>query len=503
MTAGRPRFAGYLSLLASCLPWLLFVAGTADAASRNVEAWVSGELADYVLVQLTTIPRFAAAPVHLVVFADGQPAPRTNDLSLALRDTLRRSLAGRKGVRLGWQPDPALPLPSVPTTAEQCEAMRPELLVGIEVRSDGGDAASVSLRARDETEQRWVPGFGREWQGELTAAQRRAFASPATDRSYLGQRDVPYGPSETDLIAKHLARDLRCLLMRQVSGDYRLAAVDAPADGDALSAVPSLVRHQIGGVSSLRLLSSADAANAELSGQLHPVAGGLNQYWLVLDPVGSADGLQPLASSVYVDLPVEAPAATLADVGLEIPAPTADVLSDMRLVRLTGDPACLRAGSTSSLHARIRGSGRCVALRVTAGNDAIVFILNHQRNLGLVLLGDARCEPRPRAHVLRRGQSMTIPVPDLVPVEDAQWAAVANWSMAPAGDVYYAIASNDDEAARAIAKHLAALPARCSDSVRPGLDGAALAHWLRGLGAEFERRAADVDWRAVQTRNVL
>ena len=316
MTAGRPRFAGFLSLLASCLPWLIIVAGTADAASRNVEAWVSGELAEYVLVQLTTIPRFAAAPVHLVVFADGQPAPRTNALSLALRDTLRRSLAGRSGVRLGWQPDPALPLPSVPTTAEQCEAMRPELLVGIEVRSGGGDAASVSLRARDETEQRWVPGFGREWQGELTAAQRRAFASPATDRSYLGQRDVPYGPSETDLIANHLARDLRCQLMRQVSGDYRLAAVDAPADGDALSAVPSLVRHQVGGVSSLRLLSSADAANAELSGQLHPVAGGLNQYWLVLDPVGSADGLQPLASSVYVELPVEAPATTLADVGL-------------------------------------------------------------------------------------------------------------------------------------------------------------------------------------------
>ena len=75
--------------------------------------------------------------------------------------------------------------------------------------------------------------------------------------------------------------------------------------------------------------------------------------------------------------------------------------------------------------------------------------------------------------------------------------------MAPAADVYYAIASNDDEAARAIAKHLAALPARCSDSVRPGLDGAVLAHWFRGLGAEFERRAAEVDWRAVQTRNVL
>ena len=39
------------------------------------------------------------------------------------------------------------------------------------------------------------------------------------------------------------------------------------------------------------------------------------------------------------------------------------------------------------MHARIQGSGRCAALRVTAGSDAIVFVLNHQRNLGLVRLG--------------------------------------------------------------------------------------------------------------------
>ncbi len=502
MSAPRPRFVGILSLVASCLPWLLSVA-PAEAASRNVEAWVSGELADYVSVQLTTVPRFAAATVQLVVFSDGRPAPHTDELSLTLRDNLRRSLAGKSGVRLGWQPDPAAPLQPVPTTSEQCDAMHPELLVGIEVRTDDHDSTSVSLRARDEAEQRWVPGFGREWQGDLTAAQRQAFATPAVDRSYLGRRDVPYGPSETDLIANHLATDLRCQLMRQVSGEYRLAAVGAPEDGDALAAVPSLVRHQVGGVSSLRLLPSPDEANAELSGQLHPVVGGLHQYWLVLDPLASTDGLQPLSSSVYVELPAEAPTMRLADSDPLIPSPTSGVLSDLRLVRLGADPACVRAGSASSLDTRYRGSERCVALRVTAGSDAIVFIVNHQQSLGLVRLGDERCEPRPRAHVLRRGQSLTVPVPDLVAVDDAEWTSVPDWSMTPAGDVWYAIASNDSEAARAIATHLAALPARCSASARPGLDGAALAHWFRGFSAELERRAAEVDWRAVRTRNVL
>ena len=497
MSADRPRFAGFLSFIAPCV---LFVTGSADAAARNVETWVSGELADYVLVQLTTVPRFATATVQLVVFSDGQPAPRTNELSLVLRDMLRQSLAGRSGVSLGWQPDPDVPLP---TTAEQCDSMRPELLVGIEVRNDGPDRASVSLRARDESEQRWVPGFGREWRGELTAAQRRAFESPAVDRAYLGRRDVPYGPSETDLIANHLARDLRCQLMRQVSGEYRLAAAGAPVDGDALAAVPSLVRHQVLGVSSLRLLPSAHEANAELSGQLHPVAGGLHLYWLILDPLASTGELQPLSSSVYVELSVAAPTVGLLERDPLIPAPTSDVLSDLRLVRLTGNPSCIRAGSAAYLDTRSRGSERCMALRVTAARDAVVFIVNHQQSLGLVRLGDERCEPRARAHVLRRGQSLTVPVPDLVPVDDTEWAAVPNWSMTPAGEVWYAIASDDSEAARAIATHLAALPARCSASARPGLDGAALAHWFRGFSAELERRAAQIDWRAVQTRNVL
>jgi hypothetical protein len=505
MSIDRPRFAGFLSFVAPCV---LFVAGTADSAARNLEAWVSGELADYVLVQLTTVPRFHTATVQLVVFSDGQPAPRSNELSLWLRDQLRRSLAGRSGVSLGWQPDPDVPLP---TTAEQCDAMRPELLLGIEVRSDGRDQATVSLRARDESEQRWVPGFGREWQGELTAAQRRAFASPAADRAYLGRRDVPYGPSETDLIANHLARDLRCQLMRQVTGEYRLAAAGAPDDGDALAAVPSLVRHQVLGVSSLRLLASPQEANAELSGQLHPVAGGLHLYWLILDPLASTPGLQPLSSSVYVELPFAAPAdapteartVSLSEREPLMPSPTSAVLSDLRLVRLAGDPSCVRAGPTPYLDTRYRGSERCMALRVTAARDAVVFIVNHQQSLGLVRLGDERCEPRARAHVLRRGHSLTVPVPDLVPVDDTEWAAVATWSMTPAGEVWYAIAADDSAAARAIATHLAALPARCSASARPGLDGAALAHWFRGFSAELERRAADVDWRAVQTRNVL
>jgi hypothetical protein len=498
VSASRQRFPVLLPVLSLCLLW---VPASAQSASRNVESWVSGELAEYVFGQLTTAPRFATAAVHVVVFDDGQPASRTNELSLSLRDSLRRSLAGRQGIRLGWQSDPSAPLQQMPTTAEECEAMRPELLIGIELKADASAAASVSVRALDEVEQRWVPGFGREWHGALTATQQRALASTAVDRAYLGRRDAPYGPSETDLIASHLARDLRCQLMRQVSGEYRLSLADAPTEGDVLAVVPSLVRHQVSGVSSLRLFPSAEEANVELSGQLHPVAGGLHQYWLTLEPIGAADGLQPVASSVYVEIPVAAPAGSLVRLEPVVPGPSAKVLGDLRLVRLANDPACGHA--VSSTYGRYRGGDRCAAVQVTAGRDAIVFILNHQRNLGLVRLGDERCEPRPRVHVLRRGQARAIPLPGLDLVEDAQWTAIRTWATAPAGDVYYALASKDSDVARAIAAHVALLPVRCSASVRPGLDGAALAHWLSGLSAVLEQHAADVDWRAVQTRNVL
>lgn len=489
-------------ILARFAAVLILVPGSAALASQDVEDWVSGDLADYVFEQLTTAPRFASASVHLVVFADGQPVSRTDGLSLALRDSLRRRLAGRKGVRLGWQPDPAAPVQQPPSTAEDCEAMRPGLLIGIELRVGSDHTATASMRALDDVERRWVPGFGREWQGRLSAAQRRSFAAAAVDRAYLGRRDVPYSATETDLIASHLAHDLRCRLMRQVTGEYRLAmadtAADPPENDDVLAAVPKLVRHQVGGVSSLRLLPAAEAANTQLRGTLHPVAGQLHQYWLVLEPLGTGSDLQPLASSVYVELPANSPR----DIGEPfMPVSTAGVLGDMRIVQLAGNPACLRAGSNPAF--RGGGGERCAALRVTVASDAVVFILNHQQNLGLVRLGDARCAPRPSPHVLRRGESVTLRVPDLFAVDDAQWSVVTGGSLAPAGDVYYAIASDDGEAARVIAKHVAALPLRCSDAVRPGLDGAALAYWFRGLTAELETRAHDVAWRAVQTRNVL
>ncbi len=486
-------------LLAALAIALLSFADPAVPATRDVEDWVSGELADYVYARLTTSPRFAGASVELVVFAGDQPASRTDELSLALRNSLRRSLAGRRDIRLGWQPDPDQALRQAPVTAEDCKAMHPDLLVGIEVRAARDGTAVVNVRALDDTEHRWVPGFGREWEGRLSAGQQRAFATAAVDRAYLGRRDVPYDASETDLIASHLARDLRCQLMRRVSGEYRLAVNDEPSDDNALGAVPKLVSHQVGGISSLRLTSSASAANAALNGALHPVAGDLHQYWLVLEPVGTQGDLQPLASSVYVELSSQAP--HVVDNAPEMPVSTTTLLSDMRLVRLSGSPVCRQAGTTATLLSR--SGERCAALRVTAADDAVVFILNHQQNLGLVRLDDDSCTIRPRPHVLRKGESLTVRVPDLVAIDDATWSPVPGWTPAPGGEVYFAIATADGESAREISKHVATLPARCSDAVRPGLDGAALEHWLRGLRAVLKARSDDVAWRAVRTRAVL
>jgi len=490
------RYSTVLPMLAIAL---LAIAPPAATAARDVEDWVTGELADYVHARLTTAPRFDGTSVQLVVFADDRAASRTNELALALRNGLRRSLAGRRDIRLSGQPDPHQALRQPPMTAEDCAAMRPDVLIGIEVRRAARDDAVVRVRALDDADNRWVPDFGREWRGRLTSAQQRALDTDAVDRSYLGRRDVPYDVSETDLIASHLARDLRCKLMRRVSGEYRLAIAEAPDDGDALAGVPKLVSHQVGGISSLRLLAGAGAANSALTAALHPVDGRLYQYWLVLEPDAGSTDLQPLASSVYVEM--NPPPASVASVDPVMPASTAALLSDMRLVRLSGSPVCLDAGVSTSLLAR--GGVRCAALRVTAADDAVVFLLNHQQNLGLVRLADDRCAIRPRPYVLRRGESLTVRLPDLVAIDDATWSSVSGWPLVPGGEVYFAIASADDDAAREIARHVSTLPARCSDAVRPGLDGAALTHWLYGLKDVLETRSAEVAWRAVRTRSVL
>ena len=495
-------------LVLPLLALAILACGSAEARERNVEDWVGDELADYVAGQLRDMPRFRDSTVRFVVFESGRPVAETNKLAIRLRDRLQRRVLESEGIRIGWQPDPATSGLALPASATYCEADDVDLLVGLEVRELNLGELEFSVRALAVVERSWIAGFSKAWRGSLTREQRNAYHSTASDRMFLGERGVPYRHTETDLMARHLAHDLACQIMRQLSGDYRIAKLGAVGEDENVDRVLSLVRHEVAGVNSLKLVGDGATTNARLEGRVHPIDRSLHQLWITLSPEAGDEELAPLSASVYVRLPdypaedpIEfgKPSLAAANPDIRLKAPATGIVDDVRFVRVTSSDVC---GDRSTRFAGGYSGTRqsCAALRVNTRPDAVVFILNHQLNRGLVRLGDARCLSRPAARVSTSGSGVLV----VLPGGDAggDWSVAEDWGVDPAGETYYAIAVSDSKTARSISDLVARLPQRCSDSVRPGLEGGELERWLTDLDRELVRDASNIDWRAVRVRKV-
>lgn len=492
----RRSVAAALLLIAVWLP-------PDDAVARgpNVERWVEQDLARYVASEVTSHPRFKGAALRFVVMKNGTPTAEADALSLKLRDSLRGELIDAPGVTVAWQPAAPHAQHRMPQGSRDCSRGEVQYLVGIELRAASPGDARVAVRALDAVEKTWVSGFGREWRGQLDRSQWRLAQKPTVDRTFLGQRSVPYRHTEADLLAAHLARDLRCKLMRQVSGEYVVARPDAADDG-GLHAVPDLVGNNILGVSTLRIAADDLQANAVLAGQPHAVDGELHQYWVTITPTDAGSGLEPISAGVYVRVPRQFMSAAPAGAGSDVFAlAPGDVLESVQLVKLETGIACTLRRRDYRDVSYSRRYADCLGLQVRTRDDAVVFVLVHQQNNGLVRLDDERCDFRTAARIARAHEPITIALSTSL-LRDA-WLPEPEWRLDPNADIYYAIAVSNGKAARAIADHLDALPRRCTESVRAGYEGRQLERWLTGLSAEFERWQPYADWNAIRIKNVL
>ena len=464
--------------------------------------WVEDELAGYVAEQLTEHPRFKGASVRFVVLYNGSPQARSNKLSLSLRDRLQREVVDATGIKVAWQPNRATADGWQPRSGADCSADDAQYLIGLELIITGNDRARVAARAFDVVEKNWVAGFSREWSGRLSGRQRWALDQVALDPSFLGDRAVPYQKGQNDLMAAHLAHDLRCALMRDVSGDYR-ATIDGQGEQQAVAGLVELVGNNVAGVSSFHFASDVDGANARLAGEAHAVDRDLVQYWITLTPTDADSGLQALSTSVYVQMPeaflsattpAPRPVVTGVDVGDGV------ILDSMRLVRLDASRACPTRTAGYQRGGYIERRSDCLALEIRTNDDAVVFVLNHQQNKGLVRLDTGDCSYRTAARIARANEPLTFALPTS-PLLD-QWATEDEWQIDPDADTYYAIAVSNSAAARELASHLDELPRRCSESMRVGYGGRDLAVWLTDLSQAFEQWQPFVDWDAIRIKNV-
>ena len=493
---------------------LALLAASAEAAERNLDRWFDRELVPYVTSQLVEHPRFKGESVMFVVFEDNVPASVSNALAVSLRDRLLDAALNTPGVTVGRRQGGTTATPAAQRV--DCTTDDVHYYVGIALSRRIDGLFGVNVRALDLEDRNWVSGFGKAWQGALSTVQQRAFRETQADATFRGARDVPFAADESDLLAAHLARELSCALLRETAGRYVVAADQEPADDDGLAATVQLVSNNLARHDALEHTNDEQGVNATLSGKAHLIDGTLYQYWLTVTPTGADPELSTLSASTYVLLPgyrlagdTPAPkAALLPPAGLhatiDVPHGGGDaLLGPLRILKSQDLGVCARSAS-ASLKTTTYGESppQCSILIADTRADAIVFVLEHKANYGLVRLGDAACRERTSPHVVTRGTPMQYPVP-FAAIGSNEMREVAEWRVAPGVDTYYAFAVSDARAARAFANHIDALPLRCGRSLRRGLQDDALHRWLEAFAVLAERHAPQVGWRAITIKDVL
>ncbi len=473
------------------VPLLLIALPAAAGKDRNLDAWVDGEVVPLLRKQLLEHPRFKGETIMFVVLEDNAPASVTNDLALSLRDRMLDAAMHTPGVVLGWKQGSGS---ADPSHAIDCTRDDVHYYIGVDVAQNLDGSYRASVRALDLEDRNWVTGFGSSWRGRLTPLQRNAVKKTRTDTTFLGSRDVPFSAEQADLLAAHLAHEMSCSLARDLSGSYVVAAARDSNKEEALANTAELASNNLAQHLSLEFTAEEAESNATLSGKAHRIDGSLYQYWLTITP-NDADGeLSSLSASAYVSLP-DARSVANASVTPVLETRTAVALSRSANEALLG-PLRVLHGRDSD---RCRG---CSVLSADTSDSAIVFLLQHQANYGLVRVADATCRRRTTAHIVTGDYPMRLPIP-FRPMGRTSTRETEEWLVTPTADTYYAIAVADERVARRLANHLDKLPQRCTAAAKPGLKNRSLERWLDEFETLAARSSQHVDWRAIEVRDVL
>jgi len=502
----------------------LVIALPAAAKERNLDRWFDQELVPFVATQLVEHPRFSNETVMFVVLEDNAPASVSNALALSLRDRLLDAALNTAGVSIGWRQGGTPAARS--TQPVDCTHDDVHYYIGIGLSKHLDGMYGVTVRALDLEDRNWVSGFSKSWKGQLSTIQRQAARESLADQTFRGARDVPFAAEQSDLLAAHLAHELSCALHRETSGSYVIAAEQESETDGSIAATAELVGNNLAGQDALELTNDDERINALLGGKAHRIDGALFQYWLTVTPTNPDDELSTLSASAYIlmpgyrladagsselqapeavpEEPVLLPPASRMSASILVPSAGEDpLLGPLRIFESNGTADCGESANAAVRRTTYYGGQEaCSLLAANTRRDAIVFVLEHQANYGLVRLGGPACRERTSPHVVTRGQLMRYPIP-YTPRGSSQTREAPEWLVSPSVDTYYAFAVTDARAARLFANHFDQLPMRCNSSLRPGLTNNALHRWLDEFAVLAARHARHVDWRAIEVKDVL
>lgn len=501
------------------------IPAVAESREKDLERWLDRDLVPYVQQQLQSHPRFRNETVMFVVLRDNAPASASNALALSIRDRLLDAAVATHGIAVGWQQGRSGNSPE--SQPQDCKHDDVHYYIGIELTQNLDSSYSVDVRALDLEDRNWVTGFGKQWQGRLSTTQRQAMRQARIDETFLGGRDVPFTLAQTDLLAAQLAHELSCTMQKRVADEYVVATDVIEPSARGLRGTVELISNNLANRQALTLSSDPERANAMLSGKAHQIDGVLFQYWLTVTPKGEKDDVTALSASAYVVLPeadydtesvarvqpapkteIELPDVSQVasrsarpDKPLSIPNAGKDgLITPLRISGPTSQSDCSGNGVREASY--LGGNRRCSLLQTDARADSVVFFLEHQAGHGLVRLGGNECRARTTARIVRRGERLSFPIAETT-TSRHNWSETFEWEIEPDLDTYYAIVVTDAKVARRMANHIDALPLRCSDAIRPGLEDDELESWLGEFAMMSAKSSQHLDWRAIRVKDVL
>lgn len=444
----------------SALLLIAGLAGCATTAGPRVEptassellGWVDAELAPYLVEQLSRHPRFKGEPVLLVATEGADVSPEIDALTASLRERLLDRLLQSNGVSVAWRPSAPPAEHHRRSPAPVCDVgYRAQYFIGLDIAPLPGGEYRLSVRALDRRGEGWVTGFGKSWQGRLLPEERRALAHRRPDEYLRGLRSLPFEPSQLDLLAGYLARNLDCLLVEKGAGGSRVWVGDRPGASAADQQLRILVERYLGRESQLTLVETPEEAEVTVSAELRAISAGLQQAWLTASAGESAEYEVAVNTDGYI---------ALAD-----PPPVQSVASEP-------DPVALLSGLRSSA---------ADGVELDLYEDAYVFGIAVGVDGGLQRVSPGGCSPEAtNARPLPSGRSYRI-TPGPV----------------PAGSVYV-LATRDSHMADRLWARLDALPSGCEGEPSLPGDSAQADDWLRGLGRDLRDLGPSVDWQGLR-----
>ena len=491
------------------------IPAVAQSREKDLDRWLDRDLIPYVRQQLLVHPRFKNETVMFVVLRDNTPASVSNALAISLRDRILAAAVATPGVAVGWQQGRSGS--SLDAQPQDCTLDDVHYYIGVELTQKLDSSYAVNVRALDLEDRNWVTGFGKRWQGKLSTIQRQAMRQSRIDETFLGARDVPFTLAQTDLLAAHLAHELRCAMQKRVSDEYVVAADLREPTAEGLAGTVELISNNLAGHQALTLSNDETRTNAVLSGKAHQIDGVLFQFWLTITPQDAEDDVAALGASAYVILPDEPVVAssaphsekapvlpvTATPASISIPNAGKDALiTPLQLASPASFTDCKDGRVAISDASYMSGVRPCSLLTTEAQADAIVFFLEHQANHGLVRLAGPECRSRTTARIARKGEFVRFPIAKTSTARQ-NWSETLDWQLDPEFDTFYAVVITDAQVARRVANHMDDLPLRCSASIRPGLEDDALRSWLSDFAMLTARSSKHVDWRALSVKDVL